>query len=200
MVATLEGEHQALAAGIVAYELQRIPDRLRTADVEVYAALVTELALGILGDERRKFDLLAMQILRSDLRQLVELAMGGRVQALVAVAEIDGGVPHLQIEERRAGAVINEGAFASFEELRLVRIVNRIAVGAIDLLKRAQFFFGADGLGLAAEGFGCIRFHSMPLGLVYAVLKCGSVRERRSTLGRTASIFGSRSEKSSKPT
>ena len=53
---------------------------------------------------------------------------------------------------------------------------------------------------VATEGFGYIRFHSMPLSQIHAVLKCGSTRGRRTTLGRTASIFGSRSEKSSKAT
>ena len=50
---------------------------------------------------RGELDLLAMQILARDLRQAVELALQRVVQALVAVAEIDGRVPHLQVEIRR---------------------------------------------------------------------------------------------------
>src|SRR6185369_9521713 len=62
VIAALEGEHQALAAAVIAHQLQRILDRLRAADVEMHTPLRAELALGVLGDARRELDLLAMQI------------------------------------------------------------------------------------------------------------------------------------------
>ena len=108
MIAALEGEHQAFAVAGVADDLQRVLDRLGAADVEVDAALVAELGLGVLGDHRGQFDLLAVQVLRGDLRQAVQLTVGGVVQALVAVAEIDGRVPHLQVEEFTALGVVHE--------------------------------------------------------------------------------------------
>src|SRR5262249_34464230 len=60
VIAAFEGEHQALAVRRIAHELERILDRLRSADVEVDAALEPELRLRIAGDECGKLDLLAM--------------------------------------------------------------------------------------------------------------------------------------------
>ena len=98
VIAALEGEHQALAVPGVAHELEAVLDRLAAADIEVDAALEAELALGGLGQHGGQLDLLAVQILARHLRQPVELAPRRLVEALVAVAEIDGRIPHLQVE------------------------------------------------------------------------------------------------------
>ena len=98
VIAALEGEHQALAVLEIADDLEAVLDRLAAADVEVHAALLAEFLLGIAGDDRRELDLLAVQILRGDLRQRVELAFHGVGEALVLVAEVDRRVPHLQVE------------------------------------------------------------------------------------------------------
>ena len=161
MIAALEGEHQALAAGIVAHQLQRILDCLRAADIEMNPSLAPELALGVLGDHGRQFHLFAVQVLRGDLRQPVELPMCGVVQAFVAIAEIDGGIPHLQIEKRRAGLIVDVGAFAFLEEFRFCRVVDRIADGSNRSPRRirnsASILMG--NCDLATEGFGYIGFH-----------------------------------------
>ena len=68
VIPAFEGEHQALAVTMVAYELQRVLDGLGAADVEVNAPLMPKLALGILSDERCQFHLLTMEVLRGDLR------------------------------------------------------------------------------------------------------------------------------------
>ena len=102
VIAALEREHQALALLEVAHELEAVFHRLAAADIEVHAALLAELLLGILGDQRGELDLLAVQILARHLRQPVELAPHGGVEAGVAVAEVDRRVPHLQVEVRRA--------------------------------------------------------------------------------------------------
>ena len=48
MIAAFKGKHQALATGIVSHQFERVLDGLRTADVEMDAALQVELALGVL--------------------------------------------------------------------------------------------------------------------------------------------------------
>src|SRR5258706_10354465 len=97
VVAALEGEH-ALAAGRLAHQLERILDRLRAADVELYAAFQAEAALDALAHHPGELDFLAVQVLAGELRQLVDLRLERVVHRLVGVAEIDGRVPHLQIE------------------------------------------------------------------------------------------------------
>src|SRR5205085_10067929 len=141
VVAALEGEHQALAVRGVADELEGILDGLRAADVEVHAALLPELRLGVAGDQRRKLDLLAMQVLARDLRQAVDLALQGLVQALVGVAEVDRRVPHLEIEERRAGEIVEERALAGREDLRRLGVVHGVAVRAVLRLEREKLGF-----------------------------------------------------------
>ena len=113
VIAALEGEHQALAVLGVAHELQAVLDRLAAADIEVDAALQPELLLGRLGQHGGELDLLAVQVLARHLRQPVELAPRGIVEALVAIAEIDGRVPHLQIEVGAALRVVEERALAA---------------------------------------------------------------------------------------
>jgi hypothetical protein len=138
VIAALEGEHQALAIAGIADELQRILDRLCTADIEVDAALLAELGFGVLRDQRRELDLLAMQILAGDLRQRVDLALQRRIETGVGVAEIDGRVLHLQVEEAVALGVEHERAFAAREDLRELRVMDGIAMRAVLRLKREQ--------------------------------------------------------------
>ena len=122
VIAALEGEHQALAVRGVAHELQAVLDRLAAADVEMHAALRAELLLGVLGDacaassifSRCRYWLATCGSRSSWRRTRV-------VQARVAVAEIDGRVPHLQVEVRRALRVVEERALAALEDLRRIR-------------------------------------------------------------------------------
>ena len=51
------------------------------------------------SQQNSQFDLLAVEVLRGDLRKGVELALGDCVEARVAVAEVDRRVPHLKIEK-----------------------------------------------------------------------------------------------------
>jgi hypothetical protein len=100
VVAALEREHQALAAAGVAHQLQRVLHRLRTADVEMHAPLHAEATFDLTDQRVGELDLLRVQVLARHLRQGVELALDGVVDARVGVAEIDGRMPHLQIEVR----------------------------------------------------------------------------------------------------
>src|SRR5690606_22556590 len=116
MIAALEGEHQALAILGVADELEAVLDRLASTHVEVNTPLLAELLLGIAGNHRGQLNLLAMQVLARDLRQGVELPFDGIVQPGITIAEVDGRVPHLQVEILAAFAVIEERAFAAIED------------------------------------------------------------------------------------
>jgi hypothetical protein len=93
------------------------------------------LASASLRDQRGELDLLAMQILAGDLRQRVDLALQRSVQARIGIAEIDGRIPHLQVEEAVALIVEHEGAFAAGKDLRELRVVDRVAMRAVFLLK-----------------------------------------------------------------
>ena len=138
VIAALEREHQALALLEVAHELEAVLDRLAAADVEMHAALGAELARRVAADVGRKLDLLAMQVLACHLRQAVELAPHRLVEARIGVAEVDRGVPHLQVEVRAALHVVDVGAFAALEDLRWVGVVHRVAVRAIQSLEGEQ--------------------------------------------------------------
>src|SRR5262249_6201076 len=127
VIAALEREHQALALLEVADELKAVLHCLAAADIEMHAAFLAKFLLGILGNHRRKFDLLAMQVLTRNLRQTVELAAHRSVQARVAIAEIDGRVPHLQVEELTSLRVVDKRALAMIENLRRIRVVDGIA-------------------------------------------------------------------------
>src|SRR5262249_53884853 len=135
----------ALAVRGVAHELERILDRLRAADVEMHAAIVAELRLRVARDQRGELDLLAMQVLARDLRQPVDLALERVVEATVGIAEIDRRVPHLQVEIFAAGDVVEERAVAAIEDLRLLGVVNGVAVRAVERLE-------AHELGLVVAG------------------------------------------------
>src|SRR4030095_13053086 len=111
MIAAFKGKHQALAAGIVAHQFERVLDGLRTADVEMDTAFQVELALGILRDARGELYFFTVQILRSHLWQRIQLAMGSGVQPRVAIAETDRRVPHLKIQIRRAVSIVEIRTF-----------------------------------------------------------------------------------------
>ncbi|MPM08574.1 hypothetical protein SDC9_54887 [bioreactor metagenome] len=131
VVAALEREHQALAVAGVAHHLERILDGLRAAHVEVHAALFAPLLLGVLRDELRQLDLGGVQILTGHLRQLLELLDHSVFQPLVLVAEVDGRVPHLQIQIRRASVVIHVAAFAAGENLGGIDVMDGVAKRAV---------------------------------------------------------------------
>ncbi len=97
----------------------------------MHAALHAPLPFGILRDHLRQLDLGRMQVLAGDLRQGVDLTLQHIVQALVGVAEVDRRVPHLQVEERRAGGVVQIAALAALEDLRRIGVVDRIAERAV---------------------------------------------------------------------
>src|SRR6266487_5341663 len=120
MIAAFKGKHQALAAGIVSHQFERVLDGLRTTDVEMDAAFQAELALGVSCDACGELYFFTVQILRSHLRQRIQLAMGGGVQPRIAVAETDRGVPHLEIQIRRAFSIVEIRTFTSGKKLRLL--------------------------------------------------------------------------------
>ena len=131
VIAALEGEHQALAVLGVAHELEAVLDRLAAADIEVDAALQAELLLGRLGQDGGQLDLLAVQVLARHLRQPVELAPRRVVETRVAVAEIDGRIPHLQVEVLAPLRVVEERALAAVEDLGRIGVVHGVAVRAV---------------------------------------------------------------------
>ena len=98
VVAALEGDHEALAAAGVAHELEGVLNGLRAAHVEVHAALFAPRVLDGFAEHGGEFDLFLVQVLGGDLRQRVDLALQGIVQARVGIAEVDGGIPHLEVE------------------------------------------------------------------------------------------------------
>jgi len=162
VVATLEREHQALALLEIAHELEAVLDGLRAADIEVHAALHAELLLGVLGDDRREFDLLAVKILRGDLRQALELAMRGLIEARIAVAEVHGRIPHLQVQELPALGVVHERAVAAIEDLRRVGVVHRVAVRAVNVLELQELFFGSRrGRARCRGGAGIVPVYGL---------------------------------------
>jgi len=131
VVAAFEREHQALAVGRIADELQRILDGLRATHIEVHAALAPELALHVLSNGLGELDTSLVEVLAGHLRQHVDLALQRIVQALIAVTEIDRGVPHLQVEERHVRRVVHPAAFTAAEDLRRVHVVHGVAEGAV---------------------------------------------------------------------
>ena len=156
VIAPLEGEHQALAAGGVADDFERVLDRLGAADVEVDPARLAELLLDVAGDHGRQLDLVLVQILRGDLRHGVEGLAHHGVQARVAIAEVGHRVPHLQIQVGRPLPVVHVGAFAAGEDRRVLHVMHRVAVGADLGLQRPQallFLAGGDH-ARSFESFG----------------------------------------------
>ena len=142
MIPALECEHQAFAVFGIADDLQRILNCLRTADIEMHAAFGAERGFDPLADSGGQFDLFAVQILAGHLRQLIKLALDRIVQTLVFVAEIDGRIPHLQIQKGLSLSVVHIGAFAGLENFWFVDIVDRIAMRAIDIFQSQKLGIG----------------------------------------------------------
>src|SRR3990170_4779470 len=119
----------------------------------MHAALAAELGLGVARDDGGELDLLAVQILAGKLRQPGELARERLVEPAVAVAEIDRGVPHLQVEVGAAGGVVEEAALAALKNFRR-GIVHGVAVRAIEGLELEQLALvdGSVRLRRAAGG------------------------------------------------
>jgi len=134
VIPALEGEHQALAVTCVAHHFQRILDRLRTAHVEVNAARKSELPFGILSDPFGQLDLRRMKVLARDLRQGLHLAQHHRFEALVLVAEVDRGIPHLQVEVGHPFGVVHVASIASCKYLWRIDVVHGVAEGAVACL------------------------------------------------------------------
>ncbi len=152
VVAAFEGEHQALAVAGVAHDLERILDRLRTADVEMHAAIQTELLFRVDRDGLGQLDARLVQVLAGHLRQQVDLVFQHVVQTLVGVAEVDRRIPHLQVKERRARGIEHVAAFAAAEDLRRVNIMHGIAERAVLGLVGQQLGVVDDDLGVFVEG------------------------------------------------
>ena len=135
VIAAHEGHEEALACGIP-HELHRVFDRLRAAHVELDPSLQAEgpqtFQRQLLGHQHFFF----VEILAGELREPVQLRLQGIDDALVAIAEIDRRVPHLEIEVGFLLAVVEEAAFAVLKEFRHGRIMDGVSMGAI-----FRFFF-----------------------------------------------------------
>ena len=69
----------------------------------------------------------------------------GIVQARVGIAEVDGGIPHLEVEIGLVLVIVQERAVTAREQLRRFQIVHGVAVGAI------------PGFGFEKRLFVCFR-------------------------------------------
>jgi ABC-type branched-subunit amino acid transport system ATPase component len=127
--------------------LQNVANVLTLLNMEVPASLirghVSLLQQGLHNDRTVSSDkilqiageLILVQILARNLRQPIHLTDDRVVQALIAVAEVDGRVPHLQVKIFATGAVVHERAFAAIEDLRRIGVVHRIAMRTVHVLK-----------------------------------------------------------------
>src|ERR1700730_2533995 len=97
----------------------------------MHAALPTKLGLVQAADCRRQLDPFRMQILGSQLRQLVKLAHERVAKTPVAVTETRRGIPHLKIQIRYALAVIKVAALRTLEKFGRLQVVRRVAPGTI---------------------------------------------------------------------
>ena len=136
VIAALEREHQALAARGVAHELERILDRLRAADVEMHAALVARTS------RSASCAIIAASSIFSRCRYWLATCgsvsiwrLSASLRRRLRVAEIDRRVPHLQVEKRRAGGVVQIAAFAALEDLRRLGVVDGVAERAVARLE-----------------------------------------------------------------
>src|SRR5437762_420653 len=138
VIAAHESENQVLARK-VPHDLERILDGLRSAHVEMHSPFDAEALFAGAGDARRHFHFLGVQILAGQLRQAVELALQRLDEPLIFVAEARGGIPHLEIEIRRALLVKQIRALATREDLGRIEVVDGIAEGADLPLERQNF-------------------------------------------------------------
>lgn len=87
-----------------------------------------------------------MEILASQLGQLLKLRLYRLHNLLVAVAEVDGRVPHLEIEIWLVLAVIEEASFTALKELRRGRVVRCITMRAVLRFLFAEYLFAESDL------------------------------------------------------
>ncbi|KAG0730950.1 hypothetical protein G6F23_015790 [Rhizopus arrhizus] len=73
------------------------------------------------------------------------------VQVLVAVAEVAGRVPHLQVEVGHARTVEHVAAFAALEDLRRVDVMDGVAEGAVAGFVGQQLRIGGSGVGVGGD-------------------------------------------------
>ena len=78
-----------------------------------------------------ELDFLGVQVLTRELGKGVDLALQRVIQPPVLVAEIDGRIPHLQIEIRRVVVVKEITAVAAAEDLWRIGVMNGVAVRAV---------------------------------------------------------------------
>ncbi|MEJ0100773.1 MAG: hypothetical protein WDO12_14130 [Pseudomonadota bacterium] len=81
-----------------------------------------------------------MQVLAGELRQGIDLCLQRAAEPRIRIAEVDGRIPHLQVEEGSAGAIEQVAAFTTREDLRRVAVVDGVAMRAI------ARFVGQQGL------------------------------------------------------
>src|SRR3989475_354340 len=77
---------------------------------------------------------------------------------LVAVAEVAGRVPHLQVEVGHARTVEHIAAFATLEDLRRVDVVDGVAEGAVAGFVGQQLRIGGSGVGVLVKNVHAVRF------------------------------------------
>src|SRR5262249_10242878 len=82
-----------------------------------------------------------VQVLARELRQHVNLVLQRVIDATIRVAEVHGGVPHLEVEVGDIRPVVEEAPLAAREELRPLGVVDCVAVRAHTLFQREQSFF-----------------------------------------------------------
>ena len=106
------------------------------------AALYTGASLHHLAESLGELDFLPMQVLTRQLRKCIDLLLQCLVQAAVFVAEVDGGIPHLQIEIRRVIVVEEIAAVAAGENLGRVCVMNSVAVRTVSAVFFEQLLDG----------------------------------------------------------
>src|SRR5580700_198256 len=110
------------------------------------------------GDRRRQLDPFGVQILRSELRQSVQLTRERPVEPAVAVSKARGRIPHLQIEIRCALAVVEVAALSALEKLGRFQVVNGVAPRGMLPLQLEELFGGSAHIrGGASSRSRCSR-------------------------------------------
>ncbi|GBL40566.1 hypothetical protein EMGBD2_18240 [Nitrospirota bacterium] len=130
MITAHEGHKEVLARGI-SHELHGVFDGLCAAHVELDSSLQAEgpqtFQSQLLGHQHFVF----MEILAGKLRKPVQLGLQRIDDALVAIAEIDRRVPHLEIEVGFLFAVVEKASFAVLKKFRHGRVMDRVSMRAI---------------------------------------------------------------------
>jgi hypothetical protein len=94
----------------------------------MYSSFFIESFFSTLDYFFRELDLFSVQILAGELRQFVDLLLERIVDAFVAVAEIDGGVPHLEIEIGCFVPIVKIAPFTTFKNVRFFSVMDRVAM------------------------------------------------------------------------